>query len=40
MKCLFGLLVALVLAASAATLVIPYPTAATPILPDYSGASY
>jgi hypothetical protein len=39
MKSLFGLLVAVVLAASAATLVIPHPSAATPILPDYSGAS-
>jgi hypothetical protein len=40
MKSLFGLLLAVVLAASAATLVTPHPSAATPILADYSGASY
>jgi hypothetical protein len=40
MKNMYGLLLALVLAAGAATLVIPPPSAATPILPDYSGASY
>ena len=40
MKGLFGLLLAVVLAAGAATLVTPPPSAATPILADYSGASY
>lgn len=40
MKSFFGLLLAVVLAADAATLVIPHPSAATPILSDYSGASY
>ena len=40
MKSLFGLLLAVALAAGAATLVIPHPSAATPILADYSGASY
>jgi hypothetical protein len=34
----FGLLVAVVLAASAATLVIPHPSMANPIL--YTGVSY
>ena len=37
MKHLVGLLLAVVLAAGAATLVTPHPSAATPILPDYSG---
>ena len=40
MRSLFGLLLAVVLAAGAATLVTPHPSAATPILADYSGASY
>jgi len=40
MKNLAGLLLAVVLAAGAPTLVTPHPSAATPILPDYSGASY
>ena len=40
MKNLFGLLLAVALAAGAATLVAPHPSAATPILADYSGASY
>ena len=40
MKNLFGLLLAVALAAGSATLVTPYPSAATPILADYSGASY
>ena len=40
MKSLFGLLLAVALAASAATLVTSHPSAATPILADYSGASY
>ena len=40
MKNLVGLLLAVVLAASAATLATPHPSAATPILPDYSGATY
>ena len=40
MKNLFGLLLALALAAGAATLITPYSSAATPILPDYSGATY
>jgi hypothetical protein len=40
MKNLFGLLLAVALAAGAATLVTPHPSAATPILADYSGASY
>ena len=39
MKNLVGLLLAVVLAASAATLATPHPSAATPILPDYSGAT-
>jgi hypothetical protein len=38
MKGFFGLLLAVVLAASAATLVIPHSSVATPIL--YSGVSY
>ena len=38
MRNLFGLLLAL--AAGAAILVTPHPSAATPILADYSGASY
>ena len=40
MKSLFGLLLAVALAAGAATLVIPHPSAAPPILANYSGASY
>ena len=40
MKSLLGLLLALVLATRAATLITPHPSAATPILADYSGASY
>ena len=40
MRSLFGLLLAVALAAGAATLVTPHPSAATPILVDYSGASY
>ena len=40
MKNLFGLLLALAVAAGAATLVTPHSSAATPILPDYSGAAY
>ena len=40
MKNLAGLLLAVVLAAGAATLVTPHSSASTPILPDYSGASY
>jgi hypothetical protein len=40
MKNLFGLLLAVALAAGAATLLAPHPSAATPILADYSGASY
>jgi hypothetical protein len=40
MKNLFGLLLAVALAAGAAILVTPHPSAATPILADYSGASY
>jgi hypothetical protein len=40
MKNMYGFLLALALAAGAATLIIPHPSAATPILADYSGASY
>ena len=44
MKNLFGLVLAVALAvalaAGAAILVTPHPSAATPILADYSGASY
>ena len=40
MKDFFGLLLAVVLAAGAATLVIPHPSVATPMLADYSGATY
>ncbi len=40
MRNLFGLLLAVALAAGAAALVTPHPSAATPILVDYSGASY
>jgi hypothetical protein len=40
MRNLVGLLLAVVLAAGAATLATPHPSAATPVLPDYSGASY
>jgi hypothetical protein len=40
MKNLVGVLLAVVLAAGAAALVTPHPSAATPILPDYSGATY
>jgi hypothetical protein len=40
MRNLVGLLLAVVLAARAATLVTPHPSAATPILADYSGATY
>jgi hypothetical protein len=40
MRNLFGLLLAVALAAGAAALVTPHPSAATPILADYSGASY
>ena len=39
MKNLVGLLLAVVLAAGAATLVTPHPSAATLILADYSGAT-
>jgi hypothetical protein len=40
MKSLFGLLLAVALAAGAAPLVTPHPSAATQVLADYSGASY
>ena len=40
MKNLLGFLLAVALAAGAAILVTPHPSAATPILADYSGASY
>ena len=40
MKSFFGLLLAVVLAAGAATLVIPHPSVASPTLADYSGASF
>ena len=40
MRGLFGLLLAVVLAAGAAALVIPHPSVATPMLADYSGATY
>ena len=39
MKNLFGLVLAVALAAGAAILVTPHPSAATPILADYSGAT-
>ncbi len=40
MKSFFGLLLAVVLAAGAATLAIPHSIVATQMLADYSGASY
>ena len=40
MKSFFGLLLAVLLATGAATLVIPHPGSATPISADFSGASY
>ncbi len=40
MKGFFGLLLAVALAAGAATLIVPHPSVATPMLADYSGATY
>ena len=40
MKNLFGVLLAFALAAGAASLITPYPSSATPILAEDSGASH